>query len=140
MSVRGRPALPPVHPVYAAPAQFEEYGIRRAFEAASDRLRPMIERVAAALAGADDLFRQDLVQEGLVAIWDLDPSRFDEADEGYFRRAVAVRMRLAARRERVQAHRRRVSRKRVHQAMEAASPPHSGSAPARSSRGSSRTW
>lgn len=75
-----------------------------------------------ALAGADDLFRQDLVQEGLVAIWDLDPSRFDEPDEGYFRRAVAVRMRLAARRERVQTHRRRVSRKRVKQAMEAPAP------------------
>lgn len=85
-----------------------------------ERIKPMIEKVARALAGADDQFREDLVQEGLVAIWDLDPSRFDAAGEHYLRRAVAVRMRLAARRERVQAKRRRVSRKRVREAMGAA--------------------
>jgi len=109
-----------VHDVRAAIAQFTVFSGTRAYEQAVQRLQPMIEKVARALAGADDQLREDLVQEGQVAIWDLDPSRFDAAGEHYLRRAVAVRMRLAARRERVQSKRRRVSKTRVREAMQAA--------------------
>lgn len=116
----GRPALAPVHEVRAVPSQFTIFGGARAWQDAVERLTPMIDKVARALAGADEQFREDLVQEGHIAIWDLDPSRFDAEGEHYLRRAVAVRMRLAARRERVQSKRRRVGRKRVREAMDAA--------------------
>jgi DNA-directed RNA polymerase specialized sigma24 family protein len=131
MKPRGRPRLTQVHDVYAAPQQFEVYAQDASLLRAITRLKTMIEQVARTLAGTDQLLREDLAQEAFIAVWEIDPSRFADADENYFWRAVAVHMRLAARRDRQGQKRRRVAKTRVQRAVEASatdqpvqSPPH----------------
>lgn len=66
------------------------------------QLMPYIATVARRMVPDDpDLF-EDVVQEGLVAVWEMDTSRFEDADEGYVKRRAAKRMATFMRRERLQ--------------------------------------
>lgn len=100
--------------------QFEVYSVGRAYGLAVERMTPMINKVARSLAQGDTQLFDDYVQEARIAIWDLDPARFDETDEKYFRRAVVTYMRMAARRERRQSGWRGAQRDVIERALEAA--------------------
>ena len=59
------------------------------------RFEPVLRRTARQLTADPDL-REDLVQEGRVRLWELDPTRFDlrrVEDVGYLCRALINRMR-----------------------------------------------
>ena len=59
-----------------------------------------IRAVARRLEPDDSDVRDDLVQEGMVAVWEMDTTRLLAEDEGYLKRGVAWRMADFMRRER----------------------------------------
>ena len=92
--------LPP--PVDALEAQRSVYTWQRAFGEISDQWKPLLKRIARLIAKHDDSVAEELVQEALVRLWELDPSRFDERDYRYVKRELLARMRSAAKRNRRQ--------------------------------------
>ena len=117
MTTRRAGAASPKYTARAERAQYEVYTIGRAYGLAVERMTPLIEKVARSLAQGDDQLFEDYVQEARIGIWEMDPSRFDESDERYLRRAVVLYMRLAARRERRETGRRRVRRDLIERAL-----------------------
>jgi DNA-directed RNA polymerase specialized sigma subunit len=110
-------AASPKYTARAERVQYEVYTIGRAYGLAVERMTPLIEKVARSLAQGNSQLFEDYVQEARIAIWEMDPSRFDESDERYLRRAVVLYMRMAARRERRETGCRRVSRALVERAL-----------------------
>ena len=82
-----------------SPAQREVYDEVPAFVVAIKRLTPFLRRFAGRIADGDAQLTEDLVQEALIALWELDPSRFGEGDQLYLKRALVRRMINAAERE-----------------------------------------
>jgi hypothetical protein len=64
------------------------------------RLRGFIRANARRLAADDPAFAVDLEQEGGIAVWRLDPTRFEVDDEPYLRGGIFKQMQRAARNER----------------------------------------
>jgi DNA-directed RNA polymerase specialized sigma24 family protein len=79
--------------------QFEVYLLGPAWRSAHDRLWRLMRRIAVSMAADDEDLADDLVQEAFVKLWELDPSRFDEADENYLKQALVSRMKDALRYE-----------------------------------------
>jgi DNA-directed RNA polymerase specialized sigma24 family protein len=95
-----RPTRAPPPAVKASPAQLDIYLPGPALCAAHDRLWPLLRSIAMSLANDDEDFADDLTQEAFIKLWELDPSRFDEADQAYLKRALVTRMLDAVDRER----------------------------------------
>ena len=74
-----------------------------AFEKAWSEMRAYVRKSAEHLAQGEADFADDLEQEARIALWDLDPSRFDEDDAEYVKTALRNRMKDAARKERREA-------------------------------------
>lgn len=68
--------------------------------AAAQYFAGFIRKVAFAIARGDRELGGDLEQEALILLWELDPTRFDESDEGYVKAALRRRMQRAYRDER----------------------------------------
>jgi RNA polymerase sigma factor (sigma-70 family) len=94
-----RPTRAPPPAVKASREQFAIHPPGLALRAAHDRLWPLIRRIALSMANDDYDLADDLVQEAFIKLWELDPSRFDEADEHYLKQALVARMRDALRYE-----------------------------------------
>jgi DNA-directed RNA polymerase specialized sigma subunit len=120
MTAKRPGAASPRYTARAEREQYTVYTIGRAYGLAVARMTPLIEKVARSLAQGDSQLYEDYVQEARIAIWEIDPSRFDESDERYLRRAVVMYMRLAARRERRETGKRRVRRDVIERALQAA--------------------
>ncbi len=71
--------------------QRQVYGWARAFAELATAWRPWLEARAQGLTSNRDL-QEDLVQEALIALWELDPSRFSAADHGPVRARLTMRM------------------------------------------------
>lgn len=83
--------------------QREVHTDARAFREAQERLALIINRHALDLADQDGDLADDLRQEAWVHLWELDPSRFDENDWSYLKKALVSRMINALHRERREA-------------------------------------
>jgi hypothetical protein len=75
------------------------YGEGLAFAAAMARLEEYLRKIAFRIAAGDAEFADDLVQEARIELWEIDASRFDEADQMYLKRALVTRMIRSAERE-----------------------------------------
>ena len=92
-----------VSPITASYHQRQVFAEGRAFGMAAARRIGFLRRVARMISRGDRQFADDLVQEALIAMWELDPSRFDASDERVFMRMLVDRMKQARRKERVAA-------------------------------------
>jgi len=70
-----------------------------AFALAARRFGPVLRRVARRMDGVDPDLADDLVQEALIRLWELGPSRYDAGDDVYVRNRLIGRMRDARRSE-----------------------------------------
>ena len=70
-----------------------------AFALAARRFGPVLRRVARRMDGVDPDLADDLVQEALIRLWELGPSRYDAGDDVYVRNRLIGRMRDARRTE-----------------------------------------
>lgn len=86
------PTRAPRPAIDAAAAQQEVYAPDVALRAAQDRLYPAIWPVAMSLSDDDPDAAQDLLQEAWIRLWELDPSRFDDPDQCYLKKALVHRM------------------------------------------------
>ena len=88
--------------------EYEVHGPDAAYEDARRRLAPIVRLLARRLAPGDEDLTEDLQQVAWVALWLLDPSRFDESGQGYVKQALWSRMLNALDQERRESHRPRV--------------------------------
>ena len=75
-----------------SPEQQEVWPPGFALRATYERLWPMMRSIAMRLADKDADFAEDLLQEAFIHLWQLDPSRFDEEDQAYLKKALWARM------------------------------------------------
>lgn len=61
----------------------------------------VIRAIARKLAQTNDTLAEDLYQEGLIALWQCNPSRAKDNPDAYVRQAIKFRMIDALRRERI---------------------------------------
>ena len=87
-----RPTRAPPSAIVLSPEQREVVPPGFALRAAYDRLWPMMRCIAMRLADNDADFAEDLLQEAFIHLWELDPSRFDDADQPYLKKALWARM------------------------------------------------
>ena len=88
-----------VAPVAASYYQRQVFAEGRAFGIAAARRMGFLRRVARIISRGDRQLAEDLLQEALIAMWELDPSRFDAEDEHAFLRMLVDRMKQVRRRE-----------------------------------------
>ena len=88
-----------VAPVAASYYQRQVFAEGRAFGIAAARRMGFLRRVARIISRGDRQLAEDLLQEALIAMWELDPSRFDAEDERAFTRMLVDRMKQVRRRE-----------------------------------------
>jgi len=65
---------------------------KRDFEAYYARYRDTITAIARKLAGTDDDLVADLEQEGVIALWKLNPARATKNRDAWIRQAIKFRM------------------------------------------------
>ena len=87
-----RPTRAPPRAIVLSPEQREVFPPGLALRAAHDRLWPMMRSIAMRLADDDADFADDLTQEAFIHLWHLDPSRFDDDDQPYLKKALWARM------------------------------------------------
>ena len=92
------PSPPP--PLKADEAQRTVYGWARAYGFVAEAWMPWLLEAARDVSPGSKTVREDLVQEALVRLWELDPSRFDERDHELVKEELIVRMKQAMRTER----------------------------------------
>jgi hypothetical protein len=63
------------------------------------KYRDVIERIARKLSYGSDELRQDLIQEGSITLWKLDPGKATVNEDAWIRQAIAKRMMSYLRRE-----------------------------------------
>ena len=93
-------AIPPggLPDAHAAPEQFRIYPAGAAWYAAYQRLKPAIDAIAAQHSRQRPVLRDELLQIGLIALWELDPTRYREKDLAFLRRGIEWQMQMFARR------------------------------------------
>ena len=82
---------------HAAPEQFRVYPVGAAWYAAYVRLKPAIDAIASQLSRDRPQLRDELVQIGLIALWELDPSRYRAKDLPFLKRGIEWQMQMFAR-------------------------------------------
>lgn len=87
-----RPTRAPPPAIILSAEQRERYVPGPALRAAYERLHPLMRRLALSLADHDEDFADDLLQEAWIRLWEMDPSRFGDADQAYVKQALFARM------------------------------------------------
>src|ERR1700694_6017633 len=64
-----------------------------AFSHAAERFGPVLRRTAGRMKDVDPDLADDLVQEALIRLWELGPSRYEPRDDVYLRTKLIGRMR-----------------------------------------------
>jgi DNA-directed RNA polymerase specialized sigma24 family protein len=79
--------------------QSEIFSEDRAVAPAVDQFEGLLRRVAGRMEDVDPDDADDLVQEALIRLWQMGPSRYEARDEPYVRNRLMWRMRDAWRKE-----------------------------------------